>query len=139
MKKILNILLILMMVVTVAILAYVAVSGGADESIGLTLIWTYVLLGFGIAAAIACAVAGMVTSSGGIKGTLISLILGIGVIAASYFFAAGHTVYITDIGNGGFFPAADTVITEASMLVIYTVCGAAVAAAFFSEIWGALK
>ncbi len=139
MKNILNISLIAMMVITVGFIAYAVVSGGADSSIGAMLMWTYTLLGLGIIAAIACAVMGMITSPSDIKGTIISLVLGAIVIGASYLFASGHTVLITDIGSGDYFPTADTVITEASMLVIYTVCAAAVAAALFSEVWGALK
>ena len=139
MKNILNISLIAMMVITVGFIAFALVSGGTDASIGAMLMWTYTLVGLGIAAAVACAVVGMTNSTEGIKGTLISLGLGVVVIGASYLFAAGHTVLITNIGTGDYFPAGDTVITEVSMLVIYVVCAAAVAAALFSEIWGAFK
>ncbi|MFI3292160.1 MAG: hypothetical protein SNG27_01340 [Rikenellaceae bacterium] len=139
MKNILNILLGIMLVATVGLAIYAGVSGGADAAIGLNLMWAYALLAAGLVAAVICAFAGMATSTEGLKGTIISLVLGIAVIGASYYIASGHSIQIVDLSTGGFFPADDTVITEASVLVTYVVFGASVLVAIVTEIWGALK
>ncbi len=139
MKNIINILLGILLVVTVALAVYAGATGGSDAAIGLNLMWAYGLLGAGLVAAMICAFAGMATSSEGLKGTIISLVLVIAVIGASYYIASGHSIEIVDLSTGGFFPAGDTVITEASVLVTYVVFGASVLVAIVTEIWGALK
>ena len=48
------------------------VAGGSNEAINLNLIWSYILIAVGIATALFTAVWGMVNSSKGIKGTLLS-------------------------------------------------------------------
>lgn len=45
----------------------------------------------------------MVNSSKGIKGTLLSTLLIIVIVAAAYLIARGHTIEIPDVANGGFF------------------------------------
>lgn len=82
---------------------------------------------------------GMVNSSKGIKGTLLSTLLIIVIVAAAYLIARGHTIEIPDVANGGFFPHPETVITEASILVTYVALGAAVLTAIFTEIYKAFK
>ncbi|MFI3302426.1 MAG: hypothetical protein SNH35_06795 [Rikenellaceae bacterium] len=139
MKNILNILLGIMMVATVGLAAYATVTGGADVAIGLNLTWAYALLGIAIVAALICAFVGMFTSAEGLKGTIISLVLVVAIIGASYYIASGHSIQIVNLGTGGFFPAWDTVITEASIYVTYVVFGASVVVALITEIWGALK
>ncbi len=139
MKKILNILLALMMAATVGLSIYAVVTDGAESAISLTLVWGYTLVGLALASALVCAFAGMITSADGLKGAIISLVLGVAVIGVSYYIAAGHTIQIVNLGDGGFFPAEDTIITEASVLVTYVVCAVAVVVAIVSEVWGALK
>ncbi|MFI3283094.1 MAG: hypothetical protein SNG10_06210 [Rikenellaceae bacterium] len=139
MKNILNFLLGIMLVATVGLAIYAGATGGADAAIGTNLMWAYILLGLALVAAVICGFAGMFTSTEGLKGTIISLILGVGIIAASYYIASGHSIQIVDLGTGGFFPAGDTVITEASIYVTYVVFGASVLVAVVTEIWGALK
>ena len=80
----------------------------------------------------------MVNSSKGIKGTLLSTLLIIVIVAAAYLIARGHTIEIPDVANGGFFPHPETVITEA-ILVTYVALGAAVLTAIFTEIYKAFK
>ena len=94
---------------------------------------------FGIAAAIFCAVFGMIQNPAGIKGTILSLALIIVVVGVSYFIAAGHTVNIVDLQNNDFFPRSETVITETSVLVAYVAVVAAFLTAVVTEIWGAFK
>jgi len=139
MKKILNVLLGILMAVTVALLVYAVATGGSEASIGLNLIWGYFLFVFAIAAALFCALFGMIKNPAGIKGTILSVLLILIVVGASYFYAAGHTVNIVDLQNNGFFSHGETVITETSILVTYVAFAAAFVTAIVTEIWGAFK
>lgn len=139
MKKILNILLGILMAITAVLLIYAVVSGGSEAAIGLNLIWGYTLFVFAIAAAIFCAIFGMIKNPAGIKGTIISIALILIIVGVSYFYAAGHTVNIVDLQNNGFFSHGETVITETSILVTYVAFVAAFVTAIATEIWGAFK
>ena len=108
MKKILNILLGVILLITVILTVYAMVAGGSNEAINLNLIWSYILIA-------------------------------VGIVAAAYLIARGHTIEIPDVANGGFFPHPETVITEASILVTYVALGAAVLTAIFTEIYKAFK
>ena len=128
MKKILNILLGILMAITVVLMVYAIATGGSDF-----------LFVFAVAAAIFCAVFGMIQNPAGIKGTILSLALIIVIVGVSYFYSAGHTVNIVDLQNNGFFGHGETVITETSILVTYVACVAAFVTAVATEIWGAFK
>lgn len=127
------------MAVTVVLLVYAIATGGSETAISLNLIWGYVLFVLGIAAAIFCAVFGMVKNPAGIKGTLMSLVLVLVIIGASYFISAGHDVQIVDLQNNGFFGHSETVITETSILVTYEAFAAAFVVAIATEVWGMFK
>ncbi len=139
MKKILNVLLGLLMAVTVVLLIYAIATAGSEAAISLNLIWGYFLFVFALAAALFCALFGMIKNPAGIKGTIMSLALVLIVIGASYFFSAGHDVQIVDLQNNGFFGHNETVITETSILVTYVAFAAAFVIAVATEIWGTLK
>ncbi len=139
MKKILNILLGFLMAVTVALLVYAVATGGSEAAISLNLMWGYFLFVFAIAAALFCALFGMIQNPAGVKGTILSVLLILIVVGVSYFYAAGHTVNIVDLQNNGFFSHGETVITETSILVTYVAFAAAFVTAVVTEIWGAFK
>ena len=92
MKKILNILLGILMAITVVLMVYAIATGGSDASISVNLMWGYFLFVFAVAAAIFCAVFGMIQNPAGIKGTILSLALIIVIVGVSYFYSAGHTI-----------------------------------------------
>ena len=140
MKKILNILLGILMAITVVLLVYaIAMGENSDAAISLNLVWGYFLFVFAVAAALFCAIFGMIQNPAGIKGTILSLALIIIVVGVSYFYAAGHTVNIVDLQTNGFFGHGETVITETSILVTYVAFVAAFLTAVVTEIWGAFK
>lgn len=139
MKKVLNILLGVLMLVTVALLAYAIISGGSEAAIGLNLIWGYALLLTGVGAAVIGALYNMVQSPAGAKSSLLSFVLILIVIGVAYFISAGHTVNIVDLQNNGFFAHGETVITETCVLVSYVAFAAAVLSALVTEIWAAFK
>ena len=83
MKKILNILLGVMMAITAVLLVYAMATGGSEAAIGANLIWGYFLFVFAIAAALFCAVFGMIKNPAGIKGTILSVALILIVVGVS--------------------------------------------------------
>ncbi len=139
MKKVLNILLGALIVITLAVTGYAVAAGGSDASISLNLIWGYVLLVGAIAAVIGGAIYGMIQSPAGAKGSLLSLVLILAIIAVAYFISAGHTVNIVDLQNNGYFGHTETVITETSILVTYVAFAASIVVALVTEIWAAFK
>ncbi len=145
MKKILNILLGVLLVITFALLAYAMASGHPenpteyDPSVSLNLWWGYLLFAAAIAAAIVCAIVGMVKNPSGIKGTILSLVLIIVIVGVSYFLSASHDVQIVDLQNNGYFGHGETVITETSILVTYVAMAVAFVTAIATEIWSAFK
>ncbi|MDO4758597.1 MAG: hypothetical protein Q4A18_04985 [Rikenellaceae bacterium] len=139
MKKVLNILLGVLIVITLAVVGYAVAAGGSEASVSLNLIWGYVLLAGAIAAAIGGAIYGMIQSPAGAKGSVLSVVLILAIIAVAYFVSAGHNVQIVDLQNNGFFPHMDTVISETCILVTYVAFVAAVVTALVTEIWAAFK
>ncbi|MFR9503692.1 MAG: hypothetical protein SNH73_04505 [Rikenellaceae bacterium] len=146
MKNIFKILLGVMLAVTVCIVAYpvyVSFTGGSEEAvasaIGVNLYWGYALIAIVILSALLGAIYGMFKASAGLLKTVISVVLVAAIVVGSYFFAAGHTIEITNIENGSVFPAFDTVVTECSIVITYIVMGGAVLAALASEVMSAFK
>ena len=139
MKKILNILLGILMAITVVLMVYAIATGGSDASISVNLMWGYFLFVFAVAAAIFCAVFGMIQNPAGIKGTILSLALIIVIVGVPYFVASGHDIQIPDLANGAFFSQGETVLTDTSILVTYVALVAAFVTAIATEIYGAFK
>lgn len=139
MKKVMNILLGVLLVITAVLLVYAIATGGSETAISVNLMWGYFLFVFAIAAALFCAIFGMIQNPKGIKGAILSLALVIVVVGVSYFYSASHTINIVDLQNNGFFGHPETVITEASIIVTYVAFAAAFITAVVTEIWGAFK
>ena len=127
------------MAITAVLMVYAIATGGSDAAISVNLTWGYFLVVFAIAAAIFCAVFGMIQNPAGIKGTIVSLALIIVIIGVAYFISAGHSIQIPDLANGGVFGAGETVLTETSILVTYVAMVAAFLTAVVTEIYGAFK
>ncbi|MFR9523821.1 MAG: hypothetical protein SNH94_04530 [Rikenellaceae bacterium] len=146
MKNIFKILLGVMLAVTVCVIAYpvyTAFTGGSEEAvaaaIGVNLYWGYALLALVVISALFGSIYGMFKASTGLLKTILSFIAVAAIVVGSYLIAASHTIEITNIENGGFFPAVDTIITESSIIITYVVMGAAIVAAIASEVMGAFK
>ena len=103
MKKIFNILLGVLLVITIVLLVYAIATGGSEAAISANLMWGYALFVFAIASALFCAIFGMIQNPKGIKGAILSLALIIIIVGVSYFYSAGHTINIVDLQNNGFF------------------------------------
>ncbi|MDE6865138.1 MAG: hypothetical protein K2M66_00195 [Alistipes sp.] len=145
MKKALNILLGVLLLITAALAVFAMAANHPenpaeyDAAVSMSLWWGYLLFAAAIVAAIACAVWGMVKNPAGIKGTVLSLVLIVVIVGVSYLISASHDVQIVDLQNNGFFSRGETVITETSVLVTYVAMAAAFVTAVATEIWGAFK
>lgn len=139
MKKVFNILLGILLVITAVLVGYAMATGGSEAAISLNLMWGYFLFVGALAAALFCALFGMIKNPAGVKGTILSVALILIVIGVSYFISAGHTINIVDLQNNGFFGHSETVITETSILVTYVAFVAAFVTAIVTEVWGAFK
>ena len=139
MKKIFNILLGVLLVITIVLLVYAIATGGSEAAISANLMWGYALFVFAIASALFCAIFGMIQNPKGIKGAILSLALIIIIVGVSYFYSAGHTINIVDLQNNGFFGHTQTVITETGIIVTYVAFVAAFLTAIATEIWSVFK
>ena len=139
MKKALNVLLGVLMVVTVGLTAYAIAAGGSDAAISLNLIWGYCLMIGAVVAAVGGAIYSTLKSPAGAKMSILSVVLILAIVGVAYFISAGHTVQIVDLQNNGYFPHVDTVITETSILVTYVAFAAVIVTALVTEIWAAFK
>ncbi|MEG1623196.1 MAG: hypothetical protein RR330_07515 [Alistipes sp.] len=145
MKKLLNILMGVLMAITAILVVYALISPHSDDysvfdpSVNLNIIWCYILFVLAVISALVCATTGMLKNPAGVKGTLISLLLIIVIIGASYFYSAGHEIKISDMATGGYFGAPQTILSETSLLVTYVIFVCAVLTTVYSEIAKALK
>lgn len=140
MKKILNILLVALIAVTVALLAYAIATGGSETAISLNLIWGYALLVGAALSVVYCAVKGMVKNPAGIKKTIASVALIIIIVGAAVAYALSNAgLAIPNSAGGVFDDPFELVVTESSIVVTYVAFVATVIAAIFSEIRNAFK
>ncbi|MBP3532907.1 MAG: hypothetical protein J6J75_01235 [Alistipes sp.] len=140
MKKILNILLVVLIAVTVALLVYAIATGGSEIAISLNLIWGYVLLVGAALSVVYCAVKGMVKNPAGIKKTIASVAIIVVVVGAAVAYALSNAgLAIPNSAGGVFDDPFELVVTESSIIVTYVAFVATVIAAVFSEIRNAFK
>ena len=148
MKKVLNILLIALLAITVVLCAWAitatpatsqAPSAAECGAVALNLVWGYILGVGAIVAAICCAIWGMVQNPAGIKSTLLAAGIAIVVVVASYLIAKGAPAKIPDLEHGGFFPDGDSLLSSASIWVVYFCMAGAILTAIWSEVMGAFK
>ena len=144
MEKVLRYILVALMAVSVALVAWAIFTTPSDPTtanataVGANLYWGYALLIGAILAAVLGACMDMLKKPEGLKGTIISFVAIIAIVV-SYVLAQGHTYEIVDLQNKGIFPRFDTVITDASIMVTYVAMAAAVIAAIYSAVSDALK
>ncbi len=145
MKKVFNIILGILMVGTIGLAIYAAMSTHSenpkdfDPSINLNLMWGYGLFALAIASAAFCALWGMVKNPATIKSSILSLILVAVIIGVAYFVADGHDYKIVNLATNDFFARGETVISDTSILVTYVAMAVAFVSAIVTEIWNAFK
>ena len=148
MKKLLGILLIALLAITVILCAWAVAATPSTSSapaaaecgaVALNLVWGYILLVGAAAAAVCCAVWGMVQNPKGLKSTLLAAGIAIVVVVASYLIAKGAPAKIPNLGDGGYFADSEALLSSASIWVVYFCMAGAILTAIWSEITGAFK
>ena len=84
MKKALNVLLGVLMVVTVGLTAYAIAAGGSDAAISLNLIWGYCLMIGAVVAAVGGAIYSTLKSPAGAKMSILSVVLILAIVGVAY-------------------------------------------------------
>lgn len=145
MKKKLNIFLGVLLVITVALMAYAVMAPHSDDpsqydaAISLNLFWGYGLLGLGVLSALGCAAFGMIQNPSSTKLAAVAFVLIVAVVGVAYFVSASHHVQIADLSTGGHFGSRETVIAETCVYVTYVAFAAAFLTALVTEVWRAFK
>lgn len=141
MKKVFNIILVVLLIIT-AILTVMMLFGPKDGSgnpdVNMIIIWTYILCALAILSAIFSAVYCSINSSRGSKGSLIALVIVVLVVGASFMFADSTTPMVLSDGTVVDSPMILS-ISDASLYVSYVALAVAIVAAIFSEIKNAIK
>ena len=140
MKKMLNMVLVALFVVTLALVGWAVVSGGSDASISWNLIWGYVLLVAAIVSVLCAAIKGTITNPAGLKNTLIAVVLVVVVVGAALGIALSHDGLVVPNSAGGVFDDPfELVISETGILVTYVVAAATLLVTVFAEVRNVLK
>ena len=140
MKLALKILLIALFVITLGLVAWAVISGGAEIAISCNLIWGYVLLALAILSVIFAAIMGVATNPKGLKKSILAAVLVIVVVGI-----AGACAWLSDIqsipnsAGGNFTDKTELAISNVGIIVTYIVAAAAVLVTIGVEVVNALK
>ena len=140
MKKLLNILLVALFVITLALVGWAVVSGGSEVSISWNLMWGYALLVVAIVSVLCAAIKGTITNPAGLKNTLIAVVLVVVVVGAALGLALSHDgLTIPNSAGGVFDDPFELVISETGILVTYVVAAATLLVTIVAEVRNVLK
>lgn len=139
MKKLLNILLIVLMAISAVSLVLVGVLGEPSGylGVGLMLTWAYVLLGIAILAAVIFPLVNLAQNPKGAMRTLVGL--GIVVVVVAISFALSSAEPIT-LGDGVLYnDVAGLRLTDAQLYTAYIALVAAIVVTILGEIRNSIK
>ena len=140
MKKMLNILMVALFVITFALVGWAVISGGAEVAISWNLIWGYVLLVAAVLSVICAAIKGTITNPAGLKNTLIAVVIVVVVVGAALGVALSHDGLVIPNSAGGVFnDPFELVISETGIIVTYVVAVATLLVTIAGEVRNALK
>lgn len=140
MKKMLNILMAGLFVITLALVGWAVISGGSEVAISWNLMWGYALLVVAIVSVICAAIKGTITNPAGLKNTLIAVVLVVVVVGAALGIALSHDgLTIPNSAGGVFDDPFELVISETGILVTYVVAAATLLVTVIAEVRNALK
>ena len=133
-------LMVALFVITLALVGWAVISGGAEVAISWNLIWGYVLLVAAIVSVLCAAIKGTITNPAGLKNTLIAVVLVVGVVGAALGIALSHDGLVVPNSAGGVFDDPfELVISETGILVTYVVAAATILVTIVGEVRNALK
>jgi len=139
MKKILNIVLGVLFAITVAMLLWAVVSGGAEVAISWNLIWGYILVVLAIAGVVGAAIGDTVKSPAGLKKTLLAVVLVVIIVGAAVGYAMSHELVITNSAGGVFDDPFELIVSETGILVTYIVAAASLLTTLYVEVRNLFK
>ena len=140
MKKMLNILMAALFVITLALVGWAVVSGGAEVAISWNLLWGYALLVAAIISVICAAIKGTITHPAGLKGTLIAVAIVVAVVGVALGVALSHNGLVVPNSAGGVFDDPfELAISETGIIVTYIVAAATILVTIISEVRNVLK
>ena len=140
MKKMLNILMAVLFGITLGLVAWAVISGGAEVAISWNLMWGYALLVVAILSVLCAAIKGTITNPAGLKNTLIAVVLVVVVVGAALGIALSHDGLVIPNSAGGVFDDPfELVISETGILVPYVVAAATILVTLVGEVRNALK
>jgi len=136
----LNMLMVALFVITLALVGWAVISGGAEVAISWNLIWGYVLLVVAVLSVICAAIKGTITNPAGLKNTLIATAIVVVVVGAALAIALSHDGLVVPNSAGGVFDDPfELVISETGILVTYVVAAATILVTLVGEVRNALK
>ena len=140
MKKMLNILMAALFVITLALVGWAMVSGGSEVAISWNLMWGYALLVAAVVSVICASIKGTITNPAGLKNTLIAVVLVVVVVGAALGIALSHDGLVIPNSAGGVFnDPFELAISETGIIVTYIVAVAAIVVTIAGEVRNALK
>ena len=140
MKKMLNMVLVALFVITLAFVGWAVISGGSEVAISWNLMWGYALLVAAIVSVLCAAIKGTITHPAGLKSTLIAVVIVIAVVGAALGVALSHDGLVVPNSAGGVFDDPfDLAISETGIVVTYIVAAAAILVTIVGEVRNALK
>ena len=127
-------------VITLALVGWAVISGGAEVAISWNLMWGYALLVAAVVSVICAAIKGTITHPAGLKNTLIATAIVVVVVGAALGVALSHDGLVIPNSAGGVFDNPfDLAISETGIIVTYIVAVAAIVVTIAGEVRNALK
>ena len=140
MKKMLNMVLVALFVITLAFVGWAVISGGSEVAISWNLMWGYALLVAAIVSVLCAAIKGTITHPAGLKSTLIAVVIVIAVVGVALGVALSHDGLVVPNSAGGVFDDPfELAISETGIVVTYIVAAAAILVTIVGEVRNALK
>ncbi|MBO5875676.1 MAG: hypothetical protein J6Q20_04045 [Alistipes sp.] len=140
MKKILNIVLVLLFAITAGFVAWAVVSGGADVAISWNLMWGYALIVGAVVCILCGAVANMIQNPASLKKTGLAVVIVLAIVGGAVGIALSNGSQPIPTAEGGFFDDPfELAISEVGLLVTYAVAAASILATVVAEIRNVLK
>ena len=132
--------MVALFVITLALVGWAVVSGGAEVAISWNLLWGYALLVAAIISVICAAIKGTITHPAGLKGTLIAVAIVVAVVGVALGVALSHNGLVVPNSAGGVFDDPfELAISETGIIVTYIVAAATILVTIISEVRNVLK
>ena len=133
-------LMVALFVITLALVGWAVISGGAEVAISWNLMWGYALLVGAMVSVLWAAIKGTITNPAGLKNTLIAVAIVVVVVGAALGVALSHDGLVVPNSAGGVFDDPfELAISETGIIVTYIVAAAAILVTIVGEVRNALK